>query len=108
MRCRKNDDDAATAWRKKYAGPSVPDLYATPEDGDVAFDADVKLVDRIPPVQEAIAMSARDPLSTLLHYDIYARVTLACLAGLRMCLHNPRCSKEKATFKTQSGHVRDL
>ena len=43
-------------------------------------------------------MSARDPLSTVLHYDVYVRVILAYLAGLRMCLHCPRCSKEKITL----------
>ena len=44
-------------------------------------------------------MSARDPLSTVLHYDVYVRVILAYLAGLRMCLHCPRCSKEKTNLK---------
>ena len=29
-------------------------------------------------------MSARDPLSTVLHYDVYVRVILAYLAGLRI------------------------
>ena len=103
MRCRKNDvallhDDAAKAWRKKFAGPDVPKLYANDDeefDEDVSFDLDVSLFNNIPAVQEAIAMSARDPLSTVLHYDVYVRVILAYLAGLRMCLHCPRCSKEK-------------
>ena len=44
-------------------------------------------------------MSARDPLSTVLHYDVYARVILAYLAGLRICLHCPRCSLEKTNRK---------
>ena len=38
----------------------------------------------IPSVQEAIAMSARDPLSTVLHYDVGVRVLLAWLTGIRM------------------------
>ena len=38
----------------------------------------------IPSVQEAIAMSARDPLSTVLHYDVGIRVLLAWLTGIRM------------------------
>ena len=83
MRCRKNDvglvhDDAATAWRKKFAGPNLPNLYANDDevyDEDVSFDVDVSLFDSIPAVQEAIAMSARDPLSTVLHYDVYVRVS---------------------------------
>ena len=107
MRCRRNDvgllhDDAATAWRTKFAGPNVPKLYANEDeefDEDVTFDLDVSLFDSIPAVQEAIAMSARDPLSTVLHYDVYVRVILAYLAGLRMCLHCPRCSTEKLNFK---------
>ena len=81
---QKNDvgllhDDAATAWRKKFAGPNHPKLYASDDeefDEDVSLDLDVSLFDSIPAVQEAIAMSARDPLSTVLHYDVYVRVIL--------------------------------
>ena len=37
-------------------------------------------------------MSARHPLSTVLHYDVCVRVILSYLAGLRMCFHCPRRS----------------
>ena len=45
MRCRWNDtglldDDAATTWRRRYAGPDTPSLYSLPEE-DIA-EQDVK------------------------------------------------------------------
>ena len=76
---------------------STPSLYAYPEDDiaeQVTFKVDMRLLDSIPSLQETIAMSARDPLSTVLHYDVYVRVVLAYLSGLRMCLHCPRCSTD--------------
>ena len=82
-------DDAATRWRKAYAGADTPSLYALPEDDiaeQVTFKVDMRLLDSIPSLHETIAMSARDPLSTVLHYDVYVRVVLAYLSGLRMCL----------------------
>ena len=43
-------------------------------------------------------MSARDPLATMINYDIYVRVVLAYLCGLRICLHCPDCSNEKSAW----------
>jgi len=103
MRCRRNDtglldDDAATTWRRRYAGPDTPSLYALPED-DIAeqqtFEVDLARLQSIPAVAEAIAMSARDPLSTVLHYDVYVRVILAYITGMRICLHCPSCNSER-------------
>ena len=36
---------------------------------------------KFPSVTDAIAMSARDPLSTVLHYDVAVRVLLAWVKG---------------------------
>ena len=60
MRCRKNDvglldDDKATAWRRRYADPNVPNLYAAEDEEiteDVTFDVDVAPFNTIPTVQE--------------------------------------------------------
>ena len=61
------------------------------ETADVHFDySQLKL----PSVSDAIAMSARDPLSTVPHYDVAVRVLLTWVNGLRMCLHCPDCSKD--------------
>ena len=75
-RCRKNDtgllnDDAATTRRRAYAGPDRPSLYALPEE-DISEQVSLEI--DIPSLEEAIAMSARDPLSTVLHFDVYVRV----------------------------------
>ena len=99
MRCRKNDtgllnDDTATTRRRAYAGPDKPSLYALPKKDiseQVALEID------IPSLEEAVAMSARDPLSTVLHFDVYVRLMLSYLSGLRMCLHCPRCSTDDFT-----------
>ena len=76
--------------------PNTPSLFSLAPDevgetADVHFDYS-KL--ELPSVEEAIAMSARDPLSTVLQYDVAARVLLAWVNGVRMCLHCPDCSKE--------------
>jgi len=96
MRARPNDtgllaDDAATRWRRKYARADRPSLYIKEE---TTFTIDMKHLD-IPTVREAIAMSARDPLSTVLHFDVCVRVILSYLAGIRMCFHCPRCSLDQ-------------
>ena len=97
MRARLNDvgllaQDGATRWRRQYAGPDTPSLY-TPSDVFEQASFEMPLQDLgIPTVQEAIVMSARDPLSTVLHYDVGIRVLLAWLTGIRMCLHCPRCN----------------
>lgn len=101
MRARAKDtgllaDDEATRWRKRFAGPSAPSLFRLEPDqvgetADVHFDySELKL----PSVADAIAMSARDPLSTVLHYDVAVRVLLAWVNALRMCLHCLDCSKD--------------
>ena len=56
----------------------------------------------IPSLEEAIAMSARDPLSTVLHFDVDVRVVLAYLSVLRMCLHCPRCSTDDFSSRSKS------
>ena len=62
------------------------------ETADVYFDySELKL----PSVEEAIAMSARGPLSTDLHYDVAVRVLVAWVNGLRMCLHCPDGNQAK-------------
>ena len=89
MRARLNDvgllaQDGATRWRRQYAGPDTPNLY-TPSGAFEQASFEMPLQDLgIPSVQEAIAMSARDPLSTVLHYDVGVRVLLAWLTGIRM------------------------
>ena len=103
MRCRKNDtgllnDDEATSRRRAYAGPDRPSLYALPEE---EISEQVSLEIDIPSLEEAIAMIARDPLSTVLHFDVDVRVILSYLSGLRMCLHCPRCSTDDFT----AGHT---
>ena len=104
MRCRRNDtglldDDSATTWRRAYAGPDTPSLYALAED-DIAEQVTLDI--DIPSLEEAIAMSARDPLSTVLHFDVYVRVVLAYLSGLRMCLHCPCCSTDDFSSRSSS------
>jgi len=111
MRARRNDtgllaDDAATGWRRRFAGPNAPSLFRLAEEDvgetiDVLFDYS-KL--QLPSVEEAVAMSARDPLSTVLHYDVAVRVLLAWVNGLRMCLHCPDCSKDSIL----SGHTESM
>jgi hypothetical protein len=111
MRARQNDtalfefegspQDAATEWRRKYCGPNTPGLYAPdPAKGvEVAsFTTDVTKFN-VPTVKEGIAVSARDPLSTVLHYDVTIRVILSWLCGIRMCFHCPRCSIEAVCKK---------
>ena len=113
MRARTNDtgllaDDAATRWRRRFAGADAPSLFRLAPDeigetADVLFDYG-KL--GLPSVEEAIAMSARDPLSTVLHYDVAVRVLLAWVNGLRMCLHCPDCSKDNILLtKSMQSHV---
>jgi len=101
MRARVNDtgllrDDDATRWRRRFAGPDEPSLFTiAPDDigGSAEVRSDYSQID-LPSVQEAIAMSARDPLSTVLHYDVAVRVLLAWVNGMRMCLHCPDCSAD--------------
>ena len=76
--------------------PNAPSLFRSEPDqvgetADVHFDySQLKL----PRVTDAIAMSARGPLSTVLHYDVAVRVLLAWVNDLRMCLHCPECSED--------------
>ena len=105
MRYRKNDTalleyngnkgDAATDWRRKFRGSNAPSLYAPNSSDAIDVASFTTHLDpaAIPSVQEAIAMSARDPLSTVLAYDVTIRVVLSWLSGIRMCFHCPQCSR---------------
>ena len=108
MRSRRNDTfihkyrgqekNAARDWRRLYAGPDVPSLYPKQDDivDEVSFSMDVARFESCPGVKEALAMSANDPLSTVLHYNVSIKISLALVLGLRCCLHCPSCSQERA------------
>ena len=97
MRSRRNDTYLQAAsgntvrdWRRQYAGPDTPSLY---EEATVSIDA--SRFPSFPSVQDVMALSANDPLATILHYNACIKVSLPLLVGLRCCLHCPSCSKEQ-------------
>ena len=102
-RARRNDTflqdydgverDRTTYWRRKWSGPNEPSLYHDEE--FVEFEIDAQELASFPTVDECKAMSARDPLSTVLHYDVCIRGSLSLITGLRMCFHCPNCSVER-------------
>jgi len=102
-RARRNDTflqdydgverDRTTYWRRKWSGPNEPSLYHDEE--FVGFEIDAQELASFPTVDECKAMSARDPLSTVLHYDVCIRGSLSLITGLRMCFHCPNCSVER-------------
>ena len=47
-------------------------------------------------VEEAVAMSANDPLATILHYNVCMKASVGLAFGMRTCLHCPHCSQEEA------------
>jgi hypothetical protein len=65
-------------------------------DDEVTFSVGVQQLSACPGVKEAMAMSANDPLSTILNYNVCIKATLSLVTGLRCCLHCPHCSEEKA------------
>ena len=65
--------NSARTWRRCYAGANTPSLYSTIDYMDV--DEEVNFETYCPTVQDAVAMSANDPLATILHYNVCIKGT---------------------------------
>ena len=64
---------SARKWRRRYADANTPSLYSTIDFMDV--DEEVNFETYCPTVQDAVAMSANDPLATILHYNVCIKGT---------------------------------
>ena len=114
MRARRNDtflhafdpdeQGGARYWRRKFAGPNEPSLYMPDEDSadeeEATFTIPTRRLQGFPTVQEMQAMSANDPLSTILHYNACIKISLGLLNGMRTC------RKIVFSITTVKGHER--
>ena len=92
-RVRKNDsslegEDDVNACRRKVASEFEPKLVLPP---DVEPEEAYKYLP-LPPLPKRQALNARDPLSSVQHYDVAIRVILSCILGIRMCMQCPNCN----------------
>jgi len=77
----------------KWIGSETPAL--SPEDGYAAME--------LPEYELRRLISARDPLSAVDAHNIYVRVLLALLLGIRMCPECPHCNMGKNPCQNRFG-----
>ena len=92
-RARRDDpllhtDREMDTWRHR-CGKDKPAIFSDCADIWERGISDIEL----PSLAIRQGLNAREPLSSVLHYDVSVRVILAFLAGVRMCARCPHCSE---------------